>query len=159
MRASDLDFANDVLHFAPGEFPGQALRYTTAELILGLDELRDLLGSPILPSPLEAGWYRQSGSTGSRHYASGRLSDAGDVFPDCNIVHALLTAMRQRVWGGIGVYLDTTGPNGNPWPMLHLDLRPGEQVLWMRLSGDRYIYPQSSTSARQEFLRELMRVA
>lgn len=158
-KATDLDFAQDVGHFAPGEFPGDALSHIDAELILVLDELRDMLGAPTLPSPVLAGWYRTSGSTGSRHYALGRLSDAGDVFPDCNIVHALLTAMRQRKWGGIGVYLDTTGPNGNPWPMLHLDLRPGEQVLWMRLPGNRYIYPQSSTAARQEFIQRLAEVA
>lgn len=159
MKASDLNFAQDIEHFAPGEFPGDALNHVEANLILALDEFRAKLGEPVLPSPVLAGWYRTTGSQGSRHYAQGRLSDAGDVFPDCNIVHALLTAMRQRAWGGIGVYLDTTGPNGQPWPMLHLDLRPGEQVLWMRLPGNRYVYPQSSAADRQEFTRRLAEVA
>lgn len=159
MKAADLDFTRDVTHFAPSEFPGDALNHVDADLVLGLDELRDMLDSPILPSPVLAGWYRTSGSQNSEHYAVGRLSRAGDVFPDSNIVHALLTAMRQRAWGGIGVYLDTTGPNGQPWPMLHLDLRRGEQVLWMRLPGDRYIYPQSSAGARREFAQRLAEVA
>lgn len=154
-KAATLDFAQDVEHFSPGEFPGDALNHADADLIIALDEFRSLLGMPVHPSPVLAGWYRTTGSAGSRHYAVGRLSDAGDVFPDCNITLAWFTALRQRTWGGIGVYLDTRGPSGNPWPMLHLDLRPGEQVLWMRLLGNRYIYPKSSPGARHEFLKRL----
>lgn len=153
MRASELDFST-LEHFTPGEFPAGALEHAEAELIQRLDEFRDRLGQPIYPSPLPAGWFRTSGSTGSRHYAVGRLSDAADIFPEANVIDALLVALRQRCWGGIGVYFDTHGPDGSRWPMMHLDLRPGDQVLWMRVDGE-YIYPLSSSAARQTFMKFL----
>jgi hypothetical protein len=153
MRASELDFTS-LAHFAPSEFPEGVLEHVDARLIQRLDEFRDRLGQPIYPSPLAAGWYRTTGSTGSRHYAVGRISDAGDIFPRGNAVNAVLVALRQRCWGGIGIYFDTHGPDGTPWPMLHLDLRPGQQVLWMRQAG-RYVYPMTSTGARQEFMAAL----
>lgn len=159
MNASALDFERDVKHFAASEWPADALEHCDANLILQLDQFRHTLGDAILPSPVLAGWYRTSGSTTSRHYAVGRLSDAGDIFPRGNIVRAYLMALRQGVWGGIGIYLDTHGPDGSAWPMMHLDLRPGEQKLWMRVEGGRYIYPLSSDAARREFMTRLAEVA
>lgn len=147
-HAGLLDF-NELEHFTPDEFPAGALDNIEAELVLGLEGYRDLLGHPVVPSPVAGGWFRWDGSTTSRHYAIGRLSDAGDVFPQCDIRDAFLVAMGCPWWGGIGVYLDTTGPSGKPEPMLHLDLR-AKRTIWMRHEG-RYLYPMNSAKDRAEF--------
>lgn len=57
-------------------FSGPGLRK-----ILSSKGLREASGLPLIPSPVHDGWARTSGSKGSRHYAVGRLSDAGDIFP------------------------------------------------------------------------------
>lgn len=142
-------------HFSKDEFPDGVLEHVEAELILSLDGYRDVLGCPVIPSPVVDGWFRKDGSESSRHYAFNRLSDAGDVFPQCDIRHALMVAMSCVWWGGIGVYLDTTGPSGKPEPMLHLDLRPSmPRTVWMRYEG-KYIYPMNSPEAMAEFWQRL----
>ncbi len=152
--AADLDFS-EVNYFSIDEWPGDSLAHIDADLVLALSEYRDRLGHGVVPSPVVDGWYRTDGSKTSRHYAVGRLSDAGDVFPQCDIRKALMVAMGWG-WGGIGVYLDTTGPSGKPEPMLHLDMRQG-RVIWMRYNG-RYIYPMSSAEAMAEFWQRLSEV-
>lgn len=156
MPASDLDFSL-VDYFSRGEFPSDVLKHVEADLVLGLSEYRKRLGKQVQPSSVVAGWYRQGGRKGSRHYAIERLSDAGDVFPQCDIRDALLVAMGCDWWGGIGVYLDTNGNDGTPQPMLHLDSRE-ERVIWMRYQG-RYIYPLRSESEREEFWKRLSEVS
>jgi len=153
--AAELDFGA-IEHFDAGEWPGDVLAHIDADLVLALNEYRDQLGCAVVPSPVVGGWYRTDGSVTSRHYAVDRLSDAGDVFPQCDIREALLVALGCDWWGGIGVYLDTTGPSGKPEPMLHLDQRP-ERVIWLRHEG-RYIYPMSSPGAMAEFWKLLSEV-
>lgn len=140
-------------HFSPDEFPDGVLENIEADLVISLEGYRDVLGFPVIPSPVVAGWFRKDGSATSRHYAFNRLSDGGDVFPQCDIRQAFLVALNCQWWGGIGIYLDTTGPSGQPEPMLHLDLRPG-RTIWMRYEG-RYIYPARSGAERNEFWRRL----
>lgn len=142
-----------VRYFTKNEFPEGVLKHLEAEFILSLEGYRDRLGDVILPSPIKSAWYRTKGSMTSRHYAVDRLSDAGDIFPQCDIRKALMVAMACKWWGGIGVYLDTTGPSGRPEPMLHLDMRL-ERKLWMRYSG-RYIYPMNSQEELNEFFKRL----
>lgn len=155
-HAAALDFG-ELDHFSADEFPEGVLMRMEADLILGLNEYRETLGHAVVPSPVLGGWYRLDGSVTSRHYAVNRLSDACDVFPRCDIRDALLVAMGCVWWGGIGVYLDTTGPSGHPEPMLHLDMRP-DRVIWMRYEG-RYIYPLRSEAERVEFWQRLGEVA
>ncbi|MCV6589688.1 MAG: hypothetical protein OIF57_11730 [Marinobacterium sp.] len=152
IRASDMDW-DDVNWFNPSEFPGGVLDHVEGALIMALDDFRALLGQPIVPSPVPGGWCRNDGSTTSRHYAVERLSDAGDIFPQCDIRTALLHALGCEWFGGIGVYLDTTGPSGKPEAMLHLDMRP-ERVLWLRYEG-RYIYPLRSAGEMAAFWQRL----
>lgn len=147
--SADSLYFSALKHFQRDEFPNGVLENIDNELVLGLDEYRQRLGHPLVPSPLAGAWYRKDGSKTSRHYAVGRLSDAGDVFPQCDIRDALLVALHCDWWGGIGVYLDTNGPNGKPQPMLHLDLRPQRQ-LWLRYQG-QYIYPLRSANERRRF--------
>lgn len=156
LSADVLDFA-EIDHFSRGEFPDGVLERVEDELILSLNEYRSRLGYPLVPSPLVAGWYREDGSVTSRHYAVDRLSDAGDLFPQCDIRRAFLVAMGCEWFGGIGVYLDTNGPDGEPQPMIHLDLRPG-QTIWMRYEG-RYIYPLRSDAEQAEFFKLLSEAA
>ncbi len=152
MQASKLDFGL-VDHFSASEFPGDALDHVEEDLIFALSEFRERLGAQVIPSPVVAGWYRMSGSPISRHYAVKRLSDAGDVFPQCDIRKALLVAMGCDFFGGIGIYLDTTGPSGKPEAMMHVDLRPG-RLVWLRYEG-KYIYPLRSAEEMAKFFKLL----
>lgn len=166
MKASDLDFST-VRYFAPHEFPSDVLQYLDARLVKKLDEFRQALGHSLTPSPLRAGWVRENGSKGSRHYIgavrvgadgskeSQRLSTAGDLFPslNCDIRHALMTALRMG-FGGIGIYLDTHGPTGRPQPMIHVDLRDGPPQLWLR-DGDGYLYPYRGDAEMDLFFKKL----
>ncbi len=173
MQAIDLDFAQ-VPHFSAREFPTLAtadgahpvLEFVDAELIRALSRFRQALGAPVTPSPVAAGWIREGGSHGSRHYIgpirrdedgrpmSTRLSTAGDVFPAGDIRTAWLVALGMPEFGGIGVYVDTRGPSGTPQPMLHLDLRPGPRALWLR-DARGYHYPSGSPAALQHLFDTL----
>ena len=126
----------------PEEHAEPALLYT-------LDDYRGLLGYPLYPSPVKGGLARfRKSDEGSRHCARNKKrSDASDQFPDQDPARAVLVALTSRLWGGVGLYLDTK-LRGIPWPMLHLDLRPlgyGHSqrtvLVWIRRDGE-YIYPQ-----------------
>lgn len=130
---------------------GIDLSLVDAELIHVLQHLRTDSRIPITPSPARGAWGRLTGSTGSRHYAIDRLSDAGDIFPQRGHVLDLWTAaqaFRPRMIGGIGLYADTNGPDGQPWPMMHLDLRP-ERLMWAseKIDGLRKYYYQPINSS------------
>lgn len=164
MKASELDFST-LKYFKPGEFPAGVLEYVDAALIKKLDQFRAALGASLTPSPLRAGWIREDGSKTSQHYIGPlrrnedghllpqRLSTAGDLFPKCDIRHALMTALRMG-FGGIGVYLDTRGPSGAPQPMIHVDLREGAPQLWMRDNG-QYLYPYRGAKEMALFFDKL----
>ena len=108
-------------------------------LIDALIDIRYLSGIPITPSPSIDGWYRDSGSEKSRHYAIGRLSDAGDIFPARGRVLDLwLVVLSHPDINGIGLYTDTNGPDGRPWIMMHIDLRQTKKLLWIRDCGKYY---------------------
>ncbi len=114
------------------EFDGMDLSRVDAGLILAIQKLRTASGVSMIPSPASGAWARLSGSKRSRHYARGRLSDAGDLFPARGrILDVWLQAVQMPCFGGIGIYTDTNGPDGKPWPMIHLDLREN-RVLWGR---------------------------
>lgn len=140
-------------HFSPSEFPDGAIHYMDPRYAARLAMYRAELGAPIVPSPLPAAWFRLDGSADSRHYALGRLSDAGDIFPlGCNIARAVMLAARH--FGGVGVYLDTW-LNGRVRRMLHTDCRP-EQVLWARMDGE-YIYAHREPERYFALLMEVSR--
>lgn len=131
-------------HFSPSEFSEDPDKYAEPALIEALDAFRGVLESPIYPSPVMGALARFGGSMTSRHYAVGRKSDAIDVFTAGDIRHAWMTAFSSKIWGGIGVYFDTHY-QGKPWPMLHLDLRPGKTIYWYRVNG-QYGSPMNSTN-------------
>jgi len=129
MKASELK-QSDYPNFPEFKKWGIDLSDIDAALITTLQSVRTTYGSPITPSPLQEGWSRMNGSKTSRHYAVGRLSDAGDIFPDRDRVLDLWLQIQQRGdIGGIGLYVDTNGVDGKPWPMIHIDLRL-DRLLW-----------------------------
>jgi hypothetical protein len=136
----EIDYPN-FPEFARFQIP---LDLIAAKLVCELQLLRKAAGIPITPSPVVAGWARTDGSTKSRHYAVGRLSDAGDIFPARGrVLDCWVTAQGREAWQGLGLYADTTGPDGRPWPMMHLDLRSGPRLFWVRENKKDYYYLHS----------------
>lgn len=131
--------------FSEHEFNHVDLTKIDERLILELQNFREKLGVAVMPSPNKGGWARESGSKTSRHYAIGRLCDAGDVFVDCDISHAFNVALQCK-FGAVGVYVDTNY-RGKPRPMLHLDMRAATtKKIWARytLNGEP-VYTSDST--------------
>ena len=161
LPASDLDWSK-IENFSESEFSHTDLTLISKALILELQVFQELLGHSVFPSPNKNGWARESGSRTSRHYAIGRLCDAGDVFPECHIAEAFLAAVRCN-FGGIGIYLDTKYQD-EPKPMLHLDKRPmSSQVMWLRETIDGkekyiYFYPHKNPAVLCEILKKLSEV-
>ena len=116
------------------------LKLTSSEVVTGIDELRRRHGAPIYPSRAEGGWARTTGSTGSQHYAVDRLSTAGDFFPGGDVLNCWLHAVAMPQWGGFGLYLDTQLSTMQPGAMMHLDLRPGSRLFWIRNEVGEYVY-------------------
>ena len=131
-----------IKHFKSSEFSENPDLHAESRLIETLDAFRDIVDKPIYPSPVEGALARFAGSEESRHYAIGRRSDAVDVFVDCDIREAWMTAFRSKLWGGIGVYFDTHFQD-KPWCMLHLDLREGTTVYWYR-ANHAYGHPMTT---------------
>lgn len=137
-----------IRHFKEDEFPPGELGLADRRIIIALDEYRHILGKPVVPSPVAGALARVEGKDkGSRHYAVNRLSDAVDVFPQCNIADAWRVAVQSGLFGGVGFYLDT-----KPSPMLHFDLRD-VPAWWCRVQG-KYIYP-ANAGDRERFFRAL----
>lgn len=138
MKASDL-FKGEYSFFP--ELSKFDLSKMDAEFILTLQHFRINYKIPMTPSPLERAWYREEPEDKySRHYAVDRLSDAGDLFPKLKKAYTCWNhAIRCGLFNGIGLYLDTHFHN-KPWPMLHLDTRPGDKVIWFRDEGVYYPY-------------------
>jgi len=140
-------------YFSDREFPANTLPFMNPSFMAHLDKWREELGHRVYPSPLRGAWVRTTGSTESRHYAKGRLSDAGDVFVSCDHKQAWLSAVASRRFGGIGIYYDTKFRGDNK-VMLHLDCREGSTVVWARHKGE-YIYPARTLRERLLFFKLL----
>lgn len=107
-----------------------------ARLVQALQCWRDLHGLPLSITPVLAGIIREDGSKTSQHYAVGRLSSAIDIFPRAGEVgQAFINALSIDAFRGVGLYLDT-----KPSAMIHVDVRDGERILWVRTGHDRYTY-------------------
>lgn len=139
-------------HFSVDEFP-ELVAKSDPELIRRADAFRDKWGKPVHPSRWvssdgkRSGFARLNGSKTSRHYAVDRLADAGDFFPEGDVMKAMLLAFQ--FFGAVGIYYDTKRTKYQPGPMLHFDLRE-DFTFWCRFEG-RYIYPNASQEDREEF--------
>lgn len=144
--ASELDQRQDYPSFPEFKQFGIPLDRVGARLVLAIQRFRDVSGIALIPSPVIAGWARNTGSANSQHWALGRLSTAGDLFPARGkALSAWLNAIGMPEFGGVGIYNDTNGPDGRPWVMIHVDLRP-ESVWWIRDTG-RYLYHSTAPDA------------
>ncbi len=155
MKASKLTYKQDYPDFPEFAEYGIPLNHIKADLITTLQSIRTETGIPIYPGPLKSEWARFDGSKTSRHYAVDRLSDAGDIFPVRSRVLELWVRLQAIPnIGAIGLYADTDGPDGLPWPMVHFDLRNARQkVLWAR-DGEYFYLPQD----RIEFWRIVAKI-
>jgi len=146
---------NNVYKLSPGEFSEDPDKYAEPELIYSLGKLRKLVGVRVFPSPVSGALARTYGSKNSQHYAVDRLSTASDVFIEGVPMDILTLILFSGLFRGIGVYLDTTGPDGLPWVMFHIDLRLRKNthpLIWIYQkvktnSGivTMYRYPQSDS--------------
>jgi len=127
-------------------------------LLWVMDDIRDALGYPIYPSTAPGAWGRTDGPDTSRHYAVDRKADAGDVFPARGRAgQAWMEAIKHPDVGGLGFYMDTRGPDGQEWPMLHIDLRPGETTLWCRVRRSyvcQFLHPEIFNLQMVRFLQK-----
>ena len=131
-------------NFCDSEFP-DSLELADPYLIYCLDQLRDMVGSAIYPSPVEGALARLSGSPGSQHYAVDRLSKACDVFFKADPFKVYTILLTTGLFNGIGCYFDTKYM-GKPHVMFHLDQRDSK-LLWYRDNIYKYnheydFYPQ-----------------
>jgi hypothetical protein len=133
-------------NFSPGEFSEDPDKFAHPELLTKAQEFRNILGAKIFPSKKEGALARSYGNQTSMHYVmkvyGEHFSKAWDIFCNTHIFKAWTVALNCNLWTGVGVYFDTNGNNGKPWPMLHLDLRP-KPLIWYRDKGE-YFYPHLS---------------
>lgn len=122
--------------FQPDEFLEDPERYADIFFLRQLDAFAIALDKAVYPSPVSGALARFKGSKTSRHYAIGRLSDACDIFCNCQISKAWTMALQ--FFTGVGVYFDTHY-KGVSWPMLHVDSRP-KTLIWYR-DENSYHYP------------------
>ena len=140
----------EIKHFKKHEFSEDPDIYAEPELILNLERYRILLNNKVHPSPREGTLARfEDEDKYSQHYAMGRKSTATDVFPDGDPLIAWMLAISCGLWGGVGVYFDTTYLY-KPKIMLHLDL--GRNRLWYRVNGV-YCNPLLNTSSARKLMQ------
>ncbi len=134
-----------VYRLSSNEFSEDPDKYAEPELIYSLSTLRKLLGVVMLPSPVPGALARDYGSKRSQHYAIDRLSTASDMFIEGSPFEIFSKIIFTKLFTGIGIYLDTNGPDGKPWVMFHLDIRKHDSFfVWIveKVNGvDKYRYP------------------
>lgn len=146
---------NDVKYFHRWSFSEDGNKASPA-LIQALDKGRRVIGQRMWPSPVKGALARQGGSPTSQHYIGDgiRKSTGSDIFAEGIPMENFLMLYHTGLFGGMGIYLDTTGPDGLPWVMLHLDIREipdgGRPLVWFRhkVSGKAiYAYPHRDPKA------------
>jgi len=132
---------NKINHFVPAEFPEDP-ELAEPKLIYALDKLREAYGNIVHPSPVSGALARFGGSKTSQHYVGEdtehvtQNTQGIDVFPEGIPISFYSCAIRQKCIKGVGVYLDTTGLDGKPWIMFHIDVRKlgykiGVPLIWI----------------------------
>jgi len=152
--------------FVASEFPEDPNKYAEPALLYALSDLKVLLNERIFPSPASGALARLGGSTTSQHYAVNRKSTACDIFCESIPKKAYETILKVELFKGVGIYLDTKGPDGHPWVMFHVDIRKigreGKPLIWVcrkelnpktNTKKDVYHYPTTN-----EKLQDLLNV-
>jgi hypothetical protein len=101
-------------------------------LVMSLDDLRKLLGSPIIIH--ENGGYSFKGHSENSFHYEGKAVDF-HVHPDCKLSprQQAQVILSTGKFGGVGFY-----PVWHPVPGFHVDVRQGFQI-WKKVGG-QYIY-------------------
>lgn len=152
---------NRVYKLSPGEFSEDPNKYAEENLIYYLGRLRKKIKRKMRPSPVSGALARfDEKSSTSMHFCSlshSRKSKASDMFIEGVPFVIFSTILDLRLFNGIGIYLDTKGPDGLPWIMFHLDLRKRNKnlpTIWIvekvydfenHKLIDTYRYPQADT--------------
>jgi len=153
---------DNVNYFTPKEFYNSAdLMHPT--IIHNLDLSREYLKERIFPSPTEGALARFGLGKGSQHFVGidpdhiVRQSTAADVFIEGIPFLNYNAIVNSMLFSGIGIYLDTHGPDGLPWVMFHLDIRKNyttiNPLVWIAIrelnqkgnSITTYHYPQNNS--------------
>ena len=119
---TDIDWRK-VYKLSADEFSEDPNKHAEPELIYSLGKLRKLLRTIMRPSPVKGALARFSGKTTTQHYAVGRKSTGSDQFIEGIPFEIYSKILFSRLFTGVGIYLDTKGPDGLPWVMFHLDIR------------------------------------
>lgn len=146
----------DYVHnLSPGEFSEDPNEFADPALMYSLGNFRKLSGCRMFPSPVSGALARFYGSSKSQHYAVDRKSTASDMFIEGVPFDILSKLLHSNLFIGIGIYLDTKGPDGLPWVMFHLDIRPiPTPVIWITtkvcneagIFSDEYTYPKKDNT-------------
>lgn len=139
-----------VPNFHPDEFPEDPDRYADPKLIYTLQAYRTRINQAVYPSPVKGALARFGINTTSQHSAVDRKSRAVDVFAEGVPVSNFACLITVPEIMGIGIYLDTNGPDAAPWIMFHMDIRgvgftADVPLVWIckKVQGrNKYYYPQ-----------------
>lgn len=153
-----------VYKLKPQEFSEDPDEYADPILIHNLGVIRRYTNEKMLPSPVFGALARFKGSDTSQHFVGPkdnliRKSTASDVFCEGSPFANYSVILASGLFNGIGVYLDTKGPDGKPWVMFHLDIRKHgfndlTPLIWIvekvfdpikNKKVDKYRYPQVLT--------------
>jgi hypothetical protein len=154
---------NKVYKLSAIEFSENPDLYADPDLIYALGRLRKNMKQRIFPSPVSGALARFRGSVTSQHYAVGRKSTGSDIFCEGDPATNLRVILASKEFKGVGIYLDTNGPDGLPWVMFHVDKRAIKKpLIWVtrkkwdekkKKKIDHYYYP-STEGELNELLNE-----
>ncbi len=137
----------DMQNFSHKEIPQEKASFISKSILINIQKYRYLLGCPFSISMNSDALIRYDGNEKSEHYVkveNGNIikrSTAIDGYPSCDIFKAWTIALSFNLFGGVGVYFDTTNNHGVQQPMLHLDLRE-KPLIWCRIDK-KYYYPHT----------------
>ena len=118
-----------VYKLSANEFSEDPDKYAEPQLIHSLSILRRSTRKKMRPSPVKGALARFKESKTSQHYVGPkdnpiRKSTASDTFSEGVPVSTYSHILYSHLFMGIGIYLETNGPDGLPWIMFHVDIRP-----------------------------------
>lgn len=126
----------DISKFTPDEFSEDPDKYAEPELIYRLNFYRVKSKSKIKPSSIKGALARFDGGTSQHTIKDNKLSKAVDIFQEGIPFKNYSLLLSMGLFNGIGIYLDTAGPDGLPWIMFHVDIRNrgygyGNPLIWI----------------------------
>ena len=146
----------EIYKLESNEFSEDPDKYADHELIYALSDIRQFTQRKLRPSKASGALARFEGSITSQHYVGSmgypeRKSTASDIFCEGIPFSTYSSIIASRLFKGVGVYLDTYGPDGLPWVMFHVDIRPrgfnqNSPLIWIveKSEGKNvYKYPQA----------------